>query len=260
MTHSFLFKTDALVLSLILLIGMIVMVIFGRIACRAWNKEESEPKGGINSLFGGLFALSGLLLAFTFGMSGTRLEKIRSVVELEANEIGTAILRSDLYADSVRDDFRKDFKEYLEAVIAFYNNAANIDLLLKAKEDAGKAAQRLWARAAQQSKLPNMLIPSNQMIPSLNGMFDVAQSREIILRQRVPDLIIYMLFVCVLATCFIGGLTSGAFHPKEWIIVVGFTIATAMVVYTTIDLSRPLRGVIKDEAGKQAIIELRKMF
>jgi hypothetical protein len=260
MNYSFIFKTDALVLSIILFIGMIVAIILGRFACRIWNKEESEPKGGINSLFGGLFALSGLLLAFAFGMSGARLEKVRNVVELEANQIGTAVLRADLYADSVRNGFRKDFKDYLEAVIAFYNNAADIGLLIKAKEDAAKASQRLWDRATQQSKLPNMLIPSNQMIPALNGMFDVAQSREIILRQKVPDLIIYMLFVCVLATCFIGGFTSGPFHPKEWIIVAGFSVATAMVIYTTIDLSRPLRGVIKDEAGKQAIIELRKMF
>jgi hypothetical protein len=260
MHHSLLFKTDALVLSLILFFGMIVMVILGRSAGKMWNKDESEPKGGVNSLFGGLFALSGLILAFTFGMSGTRLEKVRDVIESEANDIGTAILRSDLYADSVRDDFRKDFKDYLEAVIAFYDNAANLDLLHKAKEDAGRAAQRLWARAAEQSKLPNMLIPSNQMIPSLNSMFDVAQSREIILKSRVPDLVVYMLFISVLATCFIGGFTSGSLHPKEWIIVAGFAIVTVMVVYTTIDLSRPLRGMIKDDAGKRAIIELRKMF
>ena len=260
MKHSLIFRTEALTLSIVLFIGMIVMVILGRLSGRMWNKDESEPKGGINSLFGGLFALSGLLLAFTFGMSGSRLEKVRSVVELEANQIGTAVLRSDLYADSVRDGFRKDFKDYLEAIIAFYKNAADIDSLYKAKADAEKAGQRLWVRAAQQSKLPNMLIPSNQMIPSLNGMFDVAQSREIILRQKVPDLIVYMLFIAVFATCFIGGFTSGAFHPKEWIIVVGFSIVTAMVVYTTIDLSRPLRGKIQDDAGKNAIVELRKMF
>ncbi|HEV8507600.1 MAG TPA: hypothetical protein VGQ53_19445 [Chitinophagaceae bacterium] len=260
MTHSFIFKTDALVLSLILFVGMIVMVLCGRYACKLWNKEESEPKGGVSSLFGALFALSGLILAFTFGMSGSRLEKVRNVIESEANDIGTAVLRSDLYADSVRSGFRDDFKEYLEAVIAFYENAADIKKLYKAKEDAQRVADKLWARATQQSKLPNMLIPSNQMIPALNSMFDIAQSREIILKSRVPDLIVYMLFISVLATCFIGGFTSGSFHSKEWIIVVGFSIVTAMVVYTTIDLSRPLRGIIKDEAGKQAIIELRNMF
>jgi hypothetical protein len=33
-----------------------------------------------------------------------------------------------------------------------------------------------------------------------------------------------------------------------------------MVIYTTLDLARPMRGVIKEQAGQEAIIELRKMF
>ena len=89
MHYSFIFKTDALILSLILFVGMLTMVILGRFSGRKWNKEESEPKGGISSLFGALFALSGLILAFTFGMSGSRLEKVRNVIESEANDIGT---------------------------------------------------------------------------------------------------------------------------------------------------------------------------
>src|SRR4030095_13577017 len=108
MRYSWLYKTDALILSISLLMGMVLMVVLGRLACRMWNREESEPKGGVNSLFGALFALSGLILAFTFGRAGSRLEKIRDVVELEANEIGTAILRADLYSDSVRQGFRAD--------------------------------------------------------------------------------------------------------------------------------------------------------
>jgi hypothetical protein len=193
-------------------------------------------------------------------MSQTRLEKVRTVVEQEANDIGTAILRSDLYSDSVRGSFRADFKNYLEAVIVYYENAAVVDRLSKAKEEAQTAAARLWARAAQQSKLPNMLIPSNQMIPSLNEMFDIANSREVILKSKIPDLIIYMLFVCILASCFVGGFTSSVFSRKDWVIVAGFSLITSMVVYTTIDLARPMRGIIKETAGQEAIIELRKMF
>ena len=182
------------------------------------------------------------------------------MVEQEANDIGTAILRSDLYADSVREGFRADFKNYLEAVIDFYENPTDINRLYKAKEDAAKAAAGLWARAARQSKLPNMLVPSNQMVPALNAMFDIAQTREIVLKSQVPDLIVYMLFVCVLSTCFIGGFTSTSFQRKDWVIIIGFALVSSMVIYTTLDLARPMRGVIKEKAGKEAIIELRKMF
>jgi hypothetical protein len=39
----------------------------------------------------------GLLLAFTFGMSNDRYNKRRDLIIEEANDIGTAILRADLY-------------------------------------------------------------------------------------------------------------------------------------------------------------------
>jgi hypothetical protein len=69
-----------------------------------------------------------------------------------------------------------------------------------------------------------------------------------------------MLFICILASCFIGGFTSGAFHYKEWVIIVGFALVSSMVVYSTIDLARPMRGIIKERAARQAIMDLRNMF
>src|SRR5215470_1235820 len=142
--NTLLQRTDASVLALILLIGMIVMIVLGRLTSRIWSKEEGEPKGGVNSLFAALFALSGLILAFAFGMSQNRLEAVRKVVEMEANDIGTAILRADLYADSAREGFRADFKNYLEAVIASYDHAAYREQMHQATVDATRAAEKLW--------------------------------------------------------------------------------------------------------------------
>jgi hypothetical protein len=116
--YSLIHRTEALTITIVLFIVMIAMVLVGRWASIKWGKEEKgEPKGGLNSLLGVLFGLSGFILAFTFGMSGTRLEKVRNVVEQEANDIGTAILRSDLYADSVREGFRADFKIILRPLL-----------------------------------------------------------------------------------------------------------------------------------------------
>jgi phosphoglycerol transferase MdoB-like AlkP superfamily enzyme len=147
MDNSFIHTTDALVLCFILFIAMIAMVAVGKIAGRLWRKESSEPTGGVNSLLTAVFALFGFILAFTFGMSGARYENVRDVIVEEANTIGTSVLRADLYSDSVRDAFHADFKRYLDARIAYYDNATNPRLLMKAKSDALKAQDALWARA-----------------------------------------------------------------------------------------------------------------
>jgi hypothetical protein len=168
------------------------------------------------------------------------------------------MLRSNLYSDSVNDAFRADFKKYIDARISFYEHISNEDLLNKSKLEAEKARTDLWQRAAQQSKLPNMLIPSNNMIPALNSMFDIATTIEITLYARVPDLVIYMLFILGLVTSFIGGYASRDIKKKDWIIIIVFTLFSSMVTYITLDLGRPMRGIIKGNIGLQAIIDVSK--
>lgn len=260
MDLPFIHRADSFILCLMLFTAMLVMVVLGRLVRRSWWREETEEKGGINSLLTAMYALFGFILAFTFGMSGNRYDNVRNVIVDEANNIGTAVLRSDLYPDSVRDAFRADFKNYVKARISYYDNVRDTALLFQSRRDAAKASAALWARAAEQSKLPNMLIPSNQMIPALNAMFDIATSREVLLKARVPDVIIYMLFFLALATSFIGGFTSPIIRHKDWIVIVAFSLLTSMVIYITLDLGRPMRGIIKADWGQEAIVALLDMF
>jgi len=260
MEISWLHRTDALILCIMLFFAMLIMVWLGRMAGKLWHKDDPEPKGGVNSLLAAVFGLFGFILAFTFGMSGNRYESVRTVIVNEANDIGTAILRADLYPDSARTALRAEFRKYLEARISYYQNATNLELWKKAKEDAAVASSNLWAIAIAQSKKPNMLIPSNSMIPALNSMFDIATSNEMLLLMRVPDLIIYMLFILALASSFIAGFTSEPIRPKHWIVITGFALLSSMIIYITLDLGRPLRGIIKTNVSEQSIVDLRKMF
>jgi len=260
MNVSFIYATDALTLCILLFFGMLIMVLLGRMAGKLWQQEGVELKGGVNSLLSALFGLSAFILGFTFSMSAARYTNVRDQIVDEANAIGTALLRADLYSDSVRTEFRADFKKYIDARISFYNNVTDRVLFGKAKKDAAQAAASIWARAAQQSKQPNMIIPSNNMVPALNNMFDNAATVEMTLYARVPDLIVYMLFLLALTTSFIGGFTSSGIRGKDWIIVIVFALLSSMVTYVTLDLSRPMRGIIKVNVGLQAINNLKNNF
>jgi hypothetical protein len=104
--------------------------------------------------------------------------------------------------------------------------------LIKQKSDAENAGNALWSRAMQQSKLPDMLIPSSQMIPALNSMFDVATTIEVTLYARVPELIVYILFILAMATSFIAGfITSSVIRRKDWIIITMFAVLSWMLIY-----------------------------
>lgn len=258
MDYSFIQIIDALTLCIFLFFGMLAMVIIGRLAGKVWRKEEGEPKGGVGSLHSALFGLSAFILAFTFGMSATRYNNVRDITAEEAYAIETALLRADLYSDSVRAAFHEDFKKYIDARLAYYNNVTDTVLFRKARNNAANVGAALWLRAVQQAKLPNRITPSDMMIPALNTMFEKATAVETTLFARVPDMIVYMLFILALVTSFVGGFTSSGIRRKDWIIIVTFALFLSMVTYVTLDLSRPMRGFIKANIGMEVISNIRK--
>lgn len=259
MNYSIFFRTESYILCLLLLIGCLLMVRFGKF-CRSrfFRQDQQESKGGVNSLLGALFGLWGFLLAFTFGNSSAKFENVRSVTVEESNVIRNAILRADLFPDSIRTGLRQDLKIYLEAGINYYQYVRDFDRFLKAKETAVEAEKRLWERTVRASQqFPG---PSAGMQASLLAMFDIGERRNAFLLSGIPELVVYMLFFLALAISFIGGFTTPVIQLKEWVVIVGFLLLACTIIYITLDLGRPLRGFIQLKTGKDRLIELMKMF
>lgn len=265
MLNDFFIKTEAWVLCLILLVLMLLFAYLGNKAGHLWRTKYSDPgsddeKSGFGSLEAGLFGLFGFTLAITFGMSVNRYDSNRNFIVEEANDIGTAVLRSDLYPDSIRNAFRLEFKEYLEARIDYYEAGTDLKRIYAAKDAANKIAAKLWERAMFMSKQPGMLIPSNHMVPALNAMIDITTTREVNLKARIPDIVVVSLFFLAIIVTFVAGFGSRIIRRKDWIIIFGFALLTSLIIYITLDIGRPRRGLITSALGQEAMVELRQMF
>src|SRR5262245_12915096 len=114
MQPSFLLSLDTWLIALVTFVAMTASAFLGHRIGRARFKNNGDSSSS-SSVTGSMLGLLAFLLAFTFGMSGSRYDARRKVVVDEANAIGTAILRSDLYPEEERAAFRKDFRVYLEA-------------------------------------------------------------------------------------------------------------------------------------------------
>src|SRR4051812_21630460 len=81
---------------------LIILFYFLGLKARLYlNKKHPDLfSNETNAINGTLLGLLGLLLAFTFSMSSSRYDARRDVIIEEANDISTAILRTDLYPDS----------------------------------------------------------------------------------------------------------------------------------------------------------------
>ena len=109
----------------------------------------------------------------------------------EANEIGTAILRCDMYPDSVRNPLRADFKEYIETRIAYYAVGDDEE---KDQTGAYKGRRDLrqdLERVALQAQNPNNIAITAQMIPAVNAMIDIVTYQEMpVGSAEVPRLVL----------------------------------------------------------------------
>ena len=113
-------QLDATFISLALFLLFIAVCRLGfLVKKKALEKGIEDKQSGLAALEGSLLGLLALLLAFTFGMSASRHDRRLSVIVEEANDIGTAILRADLYPDSMRKASEKILKHMLKTGLRF---------------------------------------------------------------------------------------------------------------------------------------------
>ena len=256
MQPSLLLRLDTWQIMLILFGLMMISIIVGLKTGKKFHKQSQAD----NTILGSLFTLLGLLLAFTFGMAINYHGMRRDIIVEEANDIGTAILRADLYRESDRNLFRAEFKKYVDARIDYFAAGADLDKIKAAQKLSAEIQQQLWNHASQFSKDSGYSIASMQMIPALNTMIDVTTSRQYSEVIHLPDTIIYLLFLLSCVCSFYIGYVFAAKEKFDWIMAMLFCLLTSMVVFVIFDLDRPRRGFIKLDQMNNAIVELKQML
>jgi len=255
MQFSFLFRLEAWQLMLIILVLMIVCTLIGMYVGKRRAKESKLD----STILGSLFGLLGLLLAFSFSLATSFLGIRREIIIDESNNIGTAILRSDLYSEGERKLFRADFKQYIEARIDYFAYK-DVKTVLEAQDRSVKIQQALWIRASSLSRDSGNYVASMQMIPALNSVIDISNKRYYIDSVHLPEPIIYLLVIMACACAFFVGYTISGKERFDWLLIPGFCLLTSMIVFLIFDIDRPRRGLITLDKINKSIVDLRKMI
>ena len=256
---SYLNEIAAWKLSILILLVILTSTFIGNIIGKLKKPKEehlTESSSDFSSFFGLLF----LILAFTFGMSINRYDTRRQIIIQESNTISTALLRADLYAEKERLMFRNDFKQYLEARINYFK----VGIDTKKREQLNiltrSMSNKLWDRASRLSHNYSNTDATLQMIPALNEMFDITTTRAAAENAKIPDSIIWLLFILTFITSFFSGYSSASKDSVDWFANLGFGIMISLTLLFILDLDRPYRGFVTLDESNKSIIELRNYF
>ncbi len=260
MSNTILFQAETKTIVLILFLFLTIIYFFGfklrRILVKKKLIEESDGLGTIEGVMLSLFAF---FLGFTFSMSGSRFDYRRQTIISEANAIGTAIHRADLYPDSTKNKMRTYFKEYINYRIAYFDAGADEEKIKSALAQSNNLAEKIWAIASKLAQDPKYSDATRLMIPALNEMIDDVTTRDAAKNAKVPEPIIWVMLILSLCSSFIVGYSTKAAH-LNYIVGIIYIVMISMSIYLIIDLDRPRRGLITIEDANNKIIELKEMF
>jgi len=256
---SFLQSVPAILVAIAIFILLITFYILGyRLRLRTLVRNPEQSMDDLGAINGTLLGLLALLLAFTFGMANSRYDTRRQLVIEEANAIGTVILRTDIYPDSVRQLMRTYLREYVTSRIAFYKAGLDVEKTVTEYIRAGTISTKIWSVATTYAKADPVTTRISEMIPALNAMIDITTTRRAAGESTIPDSIMYFLFILCLCSSFLLGYDRK--NKFDWIVVMGFAIMLSATVFTIMDLDRPRSGLINMDGPNQKIIELQELF
>lgn len=241
----------------LLFLGLLLFLEIGRrVGLRRLQQEGSTTAFG--PVESAIFALFGLLIAFTFSGGIERFNSRRTLIADEANAIGTAYLRLDLLAGEDRTALQQQFRDYLDARLAVYRKLPDLEAALAELARSSELQSGIWTRSLTGIRRPEAH-PNAPMllIPALNEMFDITTTRTMAARIHPPAAVYGLLFLLGLGCAVLAGHAMAGMKDWSWLHALAFALAIALVVYVILEIEYPRTGFIRLTAFDQALIDLR---
>jgi hypothetical protein len=240
-------------------LGILVCLVLGRwLGRRAVARYGTASVPSISSLEASVFALLGLLIAFTFSGALSRFDVRRNQAVDEVNAIGTAYLRIDLLPASAQPLLRETFRKYVDARIETYRALPDLEAARLELARSQDLQREIWAHALAAMRMPESRLDAELLVvPALNQMFDIATVR-VTATQIHPPLVVYgMLFALALGSALLAGYQSAGEKDYDWVHKIGFAAIVAFTVYVILDIEYPRLGWIRLDAIDQVLVNLR---
>jgi hypothetical protein len=201
---------------------------------------------------GAVFALFGLLLAFTFSGAVERYDRHRELLVEETNAIGVAYLRLDLLPPAAQPALRQLFRDYTTSRLNLY------DAVSPEISPVTEHLQReIWQQSVAAVAAPGANVDATKLLlPALNTMIDITATRQNAFNMHPPSVVFLLLFAFSGGAAFLAGYSMNA-KGRSWFHMFSLALAVTLTIYATLEIEYPRQGLIHLTDTDKTIIELR---
>lgn len=206
-----------------------------------------QGRGDISTIEGATFGLLALMIGFTFAMALSLFEARRDAVLSEANSIGTTALRARLLPAPRNTECVNLLREYVQIRVDLSQHSPSQADIATATVRSSAIQEALWRQAKAQAASDNAVVPTGVFIQTLNEMIDDQEKRLTAFGNRVPTVVLAVLYVIAAASSAIAGYASGlgAQRSRLSIYVIGILACTIILLIQLLD--RPTAGLISQQ-------------
>jgi hypothetical protein len=249
-----------LLFSLLLFSGMLILMETGRRAgIKRLSKESEGERGSLGTIEGAVFALFGLVMAFSFSGAASRFNEKRMLIAEEVNTIETAYFRLQLVPQPVRFDLQELFRRYVDSRLETYRRLPNMQSAELEMAKSKKLQEEIWNDAVAATILRNSHPDAGKLLlPALNNMIDISTTRTMALQIHPPRIVYALLFGLALICSLLAGYRMAIGRRRSWLHIFGFTVITVIVAYVILDVEYPRVGLIRLETSDRLLVQVRE--
>jgi len=248
-----------LLFAILLFGGMLALLEIGRrLGIRHQAEESESERSNLGTVEAAVFALFGLVLAFTFSGAADRFNQKRALIAEEGNAIGTAYLRLQLLSEKVQPELQELFRHYLDSRVETYRKLPNMQAAEIEMAKTKKIQREIWTKAITATTLQGSHPDAGKLLlPALNSMIDITTTRNMALRTHPPNIIFALLFALGLICSLLAGYRMATSRRRSWLHMLSFILITVIVIYVIVDVEYPRAGLIRLESFDQVMIDAR---
>lgn len=234
---------------------MAILLEIGR-RLRARSKLTLDGPG-FAAIEGAVFALLGLLLAFTFSGAISRYDTHRDLILEESNDIGTAYLRLDLLASAAQPELRQLFRDYTTIRAHQFDELPDTPQSIAAVNESDRLQGRIWNRTLATAYAPGANPDAGRLLlPAMNSMIDIAATRKNAFDMHPPAVVYILLFILSCACALMAGYGMTGQHLSP-IHLIGFAFIISITIYATLEIEYPRQDLIRLTHRNQVLLDLR---
>lgn len=252
---------NTILIGLFALLGIFVGMIFfsyagHRIALQQIKAHPNEKHPNNRIIEGALFALMGLLIAFTFSGARERFDIRRALVIDEANTIESVYLRFDLLPIDKQNAAKNNLRAYLHKRLAIYKELPRIENAFQNIQESQRMQQALWHSSVQGCQETGTSAACIVILPAVNHMIEIANTRIESLRIHPPAVILFTLIALALLSAALSGFNTSS--KSEWLSlhIFVYSLIISFTIYIIINLEYPDRGFIHINYFNEVLVDL----